>query len=169
MSIINPIPFCPSLEPCAKLTPVQVNISKARIQNGGGSTPSGASYSLRFLTTAFISQSSKNEQTNPTTGESSNDLPMFVACAQSTPLVPVRADINWFAMPTPIIEPINVWELEAGSPKYQVPRFQMIAATSSANTMANPALLPTCKISSTGRREIIPKATSPDDKSTPRR
>ena len=33
-----------------------------------------------------------------------------------------------------------VWEEEAGSPSHQVPRFQMIAAISSANTMAKPAL-----------------------------
>ena len=31
----------------------------------------------------------------------------------------------------------------------------MIAATRSANTIANPALLPTCKINSTGSRETI--------------
>ena len=33
-------------------------------------------------------------------------------------------------MPTPIIEPISVCELEAGRPNHQVPRFQIIAATS---------------------------------------
>src|SRR5712671_3617153 len=60
-------------------------------------------------------------------------------------------------MPTPIIEPMRVCELEAGNPKYQVPRFRRIAATSSAKTIANPALLPTCRISSTGSNEIIPE------------
>ena len=64
-------------------------------------------------------------------------------------------------MPTPMIEPISVCELEAGRPRYQVPRFQMIAAISSANTMAKPALLPTCRISSTGSSETMPKATAP--------
>ena len=39
-----------------------------------------------------------------------------------------------------MIEPISVCELEAGRPSYQVPRFQMIAAISSANTIAKPAL-----------------------------
>ena len=92
---------------------------------------------------------------------------MFVAWPQSTPLVPVLAAINWFAMPTPMIEPISVCELEAGSPKYHVPRFQMIAAISSANTIANPAPLPTCRISSTGSSETIPKATAPLETSTP--
>ena len=46
-------------------------------------------------------------------------------------------------MPTPMIDPIRVCELEAGRPKYQVPTFQMIAAINSANTIAKPALLPT--------------------------
>src|SRR5208282_475115 len=72
-------------------------------------------------------------------------------------------------MPTPIIDPIKVCELDAGKPKYQVPRFQIMAATSKAKTIANPALLPTCKISSTGNREMIPKATSPLEVNTPRK
>ena len=42
-----------------------------------------------------------------------------------------------------MIEPISVCELDAGSPKAQVPRFQMIAAIRSAKTIAKPALLPT--------------------------
>ena len=41
--MMRPIPFCPSLDPCAKLTPVQVRSSKQRIQNGGGASPTGAS------------------------------------------------------------------------------------------------------------------------------
>ena len=72
-------------------------------------------------------------------------------------------------MPTPMTEPIRVWELDAGSPKYQVPRFQMIAATSKAKTMANPALLPTCKINSTGSSEMMVNATNPDETITPRK
>ena len=70
-------------------------------------------------------------------------------------------------MPTPMIEPISVCELEAGRPRYQVPRFQMIAAISSANTIANPAELPTCRISSTGSSEMMPNATAPLDSRTP--
>jgi hypothetical protein len=66
-------------------------------------------------------------------------------------------------------EPIRVCELEAGSPKYQVPRFQMMAAIKSANTMAKPALLPTCRISSTGSSETMAKATKPLEVSTPRK
>ena len=73
------------------------------------------------------------------------------------------------AMPTPMIDPISVCELEAGRPRYQVPRFQMIAAIRSAKTIANPAELPTCKINSTGRSEIMPNATAPLDSRTPRK
>ena len=34
--MMRPMPFWPSLEPWAKLTPVQVSTSRPRIQNGGG-------------------------------------------------------------------------------------------------------------------------------------
>src|ERR1700693_6201860 len=77
--------------------------------------------------------------------------------------------MNWLARPTPITEPIRVCELEAGRPNHQVPRFQIMAATSRAKTMAKPDLLPTCRISSTGSRETMAKATSPLEASTPRK
>ena len=60
-----------------------------------------------------------------------------------------------------MIEPISVCELEAGSPRYQVPRFQMMAPMRSANTIAKPDAEPTCMISSTGSSEMMPKATAP--------
>ena len=68
-----------------------------------------------------------------------------------------------------MMEPISVWELEEGSPKYQVPRFHRMAAISSANTMAKPAPLPTCRINSTGSSDTMPKATAPVETSTPRK
>jgi len=68
-----------------------------------------------------------------------------------------------------MIDPIKVCELEAGRRRYQVPRFQMIAAINSANTMANPAELPTCRISSTGNSEMMAKATAPLDNKPPRK
>jgi hypothetical protein len=46
-----------------------------------------------------------------------------------------------------------VCELDAGRPKYQVPRFHRIAAMKSANTIAEPALLPNWSIRSTGMSE----------------
>src|SRR5208282_2906949 len=94
ISIISPMPFWPSFDPCAKLTPVQVSTSSARIQNGGGSVPTGASYSALFLITAFISHNRKNAPTKPTSGDNNSDFPMLVAWPQSTPLVPVFGDIN---------------------------------------------------------------------------
>ena len=105
---------------------------------------------------------------NPISGESSSDLPTFIAWPQSTPLVPVpEVAINWLARPTPMIEPISVCELDAGRPRYQVPMFQMIAAISSANTIENPASDPTCRISSTGSSDRMPNATAPEETSTP--
>ena len=41
--MISPIPFWPSLEPWAKLTPVQVPMRIARIHHGGGSSELGGS------------------------------------------------------------------------------------------------------------------------------
>src|SRR3974390_3287934 len=119
--------------------------------------------------TAFMITSNNEATRKPTSGESKSDFPIFSACPQSTPLVPVLTDMSWFAIPTPIIDPMRVCELEAGSPKYQVLRFQIMAATKSAKTMAKPALLPTCKISSTGNSEMMPKATKPEDVTTPRK
>ena len=69
--------------------------------------------------------------------------------------------------PTPMMEPISVCELDEGRPKYQVPRFHRMAAISSANTMAKPAPLPTCRINSTGSSDTMPKATAPVETSTP--
>jgi len=92
--MIRPMPFWPSFDPWAKLTPVQVRSRRARIQNGGGSVPTGASYKARFLMTAFIRNNRRKAQTNPTIGDNRRDLPMLVAWPQSTPLVPVFGDIN---------------------------------------------------------------------------
>jgi len=88
---------------------------------------------------------------------------------QSTPDVPSMPRISALATPTPMMEPISVCDEEAGNPSHHVPKFQMMAAMSSANTMAKPAPLPTCKISSTGSSEMMPNATAPDDSNTPRK
>ncbi len=66
-------------------------------------------------------------------GENRSALPTLAAWLQSTPLVPLPAvAISWLARPTPMIDPIRVCELEAGRPRYQVARFQTMAAMSSA-------------------------------------
>ena len=64
---------------------------------------------------------------------------------------------------------MRVCELEAGSPSHHVPRFQTMAESSSEKTIANPAAEPTFRTSSTGRRAMMPKATAPEDVSTPMR
>jgi hypothetical protein len=68
-----------------------------------------------------------------------------------------------------MIEPIKVCELDAGNPRYQVPRFQMMAEISSANTMANPAPEPTLSTNSTGSNANMPNATVPVETRTPMR
>ena len=55
---------------------------------------------------------------------------------------------------------MSVCELEAGSPRYQVPRFHRTAARSSEKTMASPAPGPSETRRSTGRRCTIEKATT---------
>ena len=52
------MPVWPSLEPCVKLTPVQVAIRMPRIQNGGGLLPIGAAYSAG-LRTQNVSEASR--------------------------------------------------------------------------------------------------------------
>ena len=86
--------------------------------------------------TDFIARSRSADRVKPNSGENSSASPTFVTWSQSTPAVPFWPRINAFATPTPTIEPISVCELEAGMPSHQVPRFQMIAEISSANTMA---------------------------------
>ena len=49
ISMIRPMPFWPSFEPCANDTPVQVSTSRPRIHHGGGVLPLGASYSCLVL------------------------------------------------------------------------------------------------------------------------
>ena len=77
--------------------------------------------------------------------------------------------MSWLAMPTPMMDPTMVCELEAGRPSHQVLRFQMMAAMSSAKTMAKPAPALTCRINSTGSRVMTAKATAPEERSTPAR
>src|SRR5579862_9313223 len=100
---------------------------------------------------ALNNSRSRAEKVKPTTGETSREIPTSEALAQFTP-----SPNTWpgesmeLARPTPMMAPTSVCELDAGSPKYQVPRFQIIAEINSANTMAKPAPEPTLRTSSTG-------------------
>jgi hypothetical protein len=66
------------------------------------------------------------------------------------------------------MDPMSVWELEAGRPRYHVPRFQLMADSSSASTIASPADWPLCTRSSTGNSFTIPMATAIPPRNTPR-
>src|SRR5271157_907496 len=114
------------------------------------------------------SHSNKAAAKKPNMGLKSSDLKTSAAFAQFTPSPNTWPGVTReFANPTPMMEPTRVCELDAGMPRYQVPRFQMMAASSSENTMANPAPEPTLSTSSTGRRDTMLYATAPLDKSTP--
>src|SRR5579872_4266968 len=96
---------------------------------GGGVSSFGASYSSGYLMVIFAMRNRIAAAPKPTSGETSSTLNTFVACSQSTPDVPdAEFDISWLATPTPMIEPVMVCVLEAGKPRYHVPRFQRIAA-----------------------------------------
>ena len=107
--------------------------------------------------------------TKPIKGENSSALKTLVTCSQSTPEVPEWPFMNWLARPTPRIEPIIVCEEETGRPRHQVARFQSTAATSKANTIEKPEPADTLRMSSTGSRATIEKATAPELVSTPRK
>src|SRR5215472_12660337 len=120
--MIRPMPFWPSFEPCAKLTPVQVSTRRPRIHHGGGVAPSGARYSAGIRISALASSSKAAARTKPAKGENSSDLPTPAACPQSTPLVPLGSlAMIWFIRPTPMIEPISACELEFEIPGAEVP------------------------------------------------
>ena len=73
ISMMRPMPFCPSFEPCAKETPVQVRISSPRTHKGGGALPFGSAYSSGVRTTNFNSSSRSAAQKKPTSGDSSSE------------------------------------------------------------------------------------------------
>src|ERR1700728_5486535 len=167
--MINPIPFCPSFDPWKKLTPVQVSTMSARMGNGGGSSFFGASYSSGNLISDFERRINRPAIVNPSSGEISRAFNTLFACSQSTPDVPVCGLRSWFARPTPMMEPTSVCELDAGNPNHHVPKFQSMAAISSAKTIANPAPELTCRINSTGSRVMTANATVPVESHTPAR
>src|SRR5277367_3798145 len=168
INMIRPIPFWPSFEPCAKLTPVQVKIRTIRIHQGGGRSPSGAAYSAGMRSSSLDSSSRPPARKKPIKGENTSASAVSATLDQFTPSPNAVAGlISEFIKPTPTIEPIRLCELDAGSPRYQVPRFQTIADSSSENTIAKPAPDPTLSTSSTGSSATMPNATAPLEVSTP--
>ena len=128
MSMSSPCPFWPSLEPCAKETPVHVSMSKPRTHPGGGFSPSGASKSSGCLTNALSRSSSAPAHTKPMIGETRSAVNVSPTLAQLTPSPKTwPGAMTLLARPTPMIAPMSECEELAGRPIYQVPRFQMMA------------------------------------------
>src|SRR5262249_13759571 len=160
-SMMRPMPFCPSFEPWAKLTPVQVKMSKLRIHRGGGFWPCGGSNSSgRLAARRLVRASNRPAPAKPISGLISRDRMTSCALPQLTPApsaVPVTYEP---ARPTPSTAPMSVCDEDAGRPRYQVPRFQMTAASSSDATISSPARCPRSTSSSTGSRCTIENATA---------
>ena len=105
MSTINPMPFCPSLEPCAKLTPVQVSTSNPRIHSGGGASPSGARYNAGLRSSARAASSRSAAAAKPSSGEKINALTVSSTFAQLTPSPKALSGLmREFMRPTPTME-----------------------------------------------------------------
>ena len=86
-------------------------------------------------------------------------MPTSLALCQLIPLASEPFSRSEFIIPTPMIEPISECELEAGRPRYQVAKFQMIAAPNSDSTIARPRPVLMLTRRSTGRRWTMLKAT----------
>src|SRR5262245_34674856 len=108
INMMSPIPFCPSFDPWAKLTPVHVSTRMERIHKGGASLDSGAVYSLGERTITFKTRSKIAEHTKPTMGETIKELKTSVVLAQFTPSPKTWPDTTELANPTPMIDPIKV-------------------------------------------------------------
>src|SRR5271157_1492440 len=164
--IISPTPFCPSLEPCDRLTPADVNTRTVRTQVGGLRS-FGGSYNRGSRTQVRHRWSAKAARANPIRGEMSRASATALTLPVFMPLRMGSSCIRALASPTPIIAPISVWELEAGIPLYQVPTFQVIAAIRMAKIMAVPALDPTLTKRSTGSKCTTANATPTPPRYTP--
>lgn len=64
---------------------------------------------------------------------------------------------------------MSVCELDAGSPRYQVPKFQIIAAIRRARTADTPNAIPELAILSSGRSFMMAIATPVPPRTTPRK
>lgn len=69
------------------------------------------------------------------------------------------ASREYITSETQSIEPTSVCELDAGIPRYQVPKFHRIAAMSRASTAQTQNAIDSWAIFSRGRSFIIPMAT----------
>ena len=124
--------------------PMAEQISVTRAQNGGCFLPStsrrssGVLWILLPSHTRFMANSSKagnDEAHGGRDDEREHDVDGFADV--DTLFQRLMADQGMGAA-YPRMEPIRVWELDAGMPKYQVPRFQTMAENSRENTMIRP-------------------------------
>lgn len=105
-----------------------------------------------------------NASINPINGEKSSASNVSITLwSGSTTL---GSDI-YITSDTPRIEPMRVCELDAGIPRYHVPKFQMMAAMRSASTAQMPNAIPECAILSSGRSFMMPIATHVPPITTP--
>ena len=88
INMISPMPFCPSLEPWAKLTAVQVKTRSPRIHQAGGLSVSGERYNSGCRIRTFMTSSKTAQSTKPITGENSSAFPTLDDLPRSTPVVP---------------------------------------------------------------------------------
>ena len=102
----------------------------------------------------------------PKAGDNNNESPISCALLQ---LIPCPPCIQKKPIPAPRMEPIRVCELEQGIPRYQVARFQEIAAMRTARTTVIFSLCDIIIISPTGNRLIILIATAIPPSQTPRK
>src|SRR5262249_19545012 len=160
-------PFWPSFEPCAKLTPPQVDSSTARIHFGGLSPCTGGRYSAGFRIVFFATSNNTAAATNPMIGEINSDNPTSKAFVQLIPDRSCRV-IMLFAKPTPRIDPMSVCELDTGNPYHHVPRFQIIAANNNDSTITIDRTDELSVNKSTGSKLTIANATAVPPSSTPK-
>lgn len=140
----------------------------------GGLESAGGSLKIPFAESLCILERKMNIKTiaieKPKSGEKSKALPIFIASDQLTPICDVFSGKVEKTIPTPIKEPISVCELEHGIPKYQVPKFQMIAPNNTAKTIAADCAGACDITASTGNKLAIFIATSKpryEEKRTP--
>ena len=103
------------MEPWKKLTSVQVVTSVRRIHNGGGLRLWGSLKMALLWMKRLSTYISKIVSVKPNSGPTSSEMPVSPALLQFTaaPWLPGSSEK---AMPTPRMEPIRAWELEAGIP-----------------------------------------------------
>ena len=159
---MRPMPFWPSFEPCAKLTPVQVRMSNPRIQNGGGAVPSGATYSSRFGIEHLRDQEQQGR------ADESDERRQQQRLADVDGLRPVDAARAGLRRHHLVGDPdaddradqrVRARRRQAEVPGAEIPDDRRRSAA--RRPSRNPAALPTCRISSTGSSETMPNATAP--------